>query len=352
MMLAAVPLHAEGAPTAAMAQAAGPQRVDAPRTDGSALPSAQSDPTETGAAQPAPTPQPEPTPQPGPVDPSAPEPTASPAPLPASPPPAPVSDGEVVVTARSRAGDPLQDVNVASFNAAQGVDKAVFGPAAKAYRKGIPKPLRSGLRNFLNNLREPVVFLNYLLQLKPGKAAETAGRFAVNSTVGLAGLIDVAKKKPFHLPRRRNGFANTLGYYGVKPGPFFFAPLLGPTTLRDLIGNIADQAVPVGPIRPFQGQAYSIPVAVLSALDYRAEFDDELERQRATADPYAAARRYYLERRQAEIDRLRGRKRTVERTPPPTPVPPVPLADHLADHDVSDSAADPVAVGRVAGPPA
>ena len=209
---------------------------------------------------------------------------------------------------RSRRGDPLADVNAQSYAAVQAVDKALIGPAARAYRKSLPSPLRSGLRNFLANLREPVVAINYLLQLKPGKAAETVARFAVNSTVGVLGVVDMAKRKPFRLPRRRNSFANTLGYYGVKPGPFFFLPLIGATTLRDLLGNVGEQLlVPVGPIRPFRGRGYTLPVGVLSALDYRAEFDDEIEAFRSTTDPYAAERRFYLERRQAEIDRLRGR---------------------------------------------
>jgi phospholipid-binding lipoprotein MlaA len=217
-------------------------------------------------------------------------------------------ENEIVVLGRNRRGDPLEPLNAQSFEATQAVDKAFFGPVAMAYKRGLPAPIRSGLRNFLGNLREPVVAANYLLQLKPGKAGETLGRFVVNTTAGVAGLIDVAKRRPFNLPRRRNGFANTLGYYGVKPGPFFFMPLIGPTTLRDLIGNGLDQvAGPLNFVEPFNQQSFIIPAAVLSALDYRAEFDEELGRLRASGDPYAAVRRYYLDARQAEIDALRGR---------------------------------------------
>ncbi|PAX08593.1 MlaA family lipoprotein [Sphingomonas lenta] len=247
---------------------------------------------------------------------------------PASPPPAeqaaPTPPGqatgqEVVVTGRSRRGDPLEPINAQTFAATEAVDKALVGPAARAYKKGLPRPIRKGLRNFLANFREPVVSVNYLLQLKPGKAAETLGRFAINSTIGVAGLVDVAKKPPFNLPRRRNSFANTLGYYGVKPGPYFILPLVGSTTLRDFAGTVVDQVlVPIGPIQPLQGQAYTIPVAVLSTLDNRAEFEDELQRIRATSDPYAASRRFYLERRQAEIDALRGKR------------PPLPVSDAVA----------------------
>lgn len=238
---------------------------------------------------------------------------------------------EVVVTGRSRRGDPLEPVNEQTFAATEAVDKAVVGPAARAYRKSVPSPIRSGLRNFLANFREPVVSMNYLLQWKPGKAAETLGRFAINSTVGIVGLVDVARKRPFNLPRRRNSFANTLGYYGVKPGPYFLLPLIGSTTLRDLFGNVVDQvAVPIGAIRPLNGQAYTIPLGVLSTLDNRVEFDEELERIRATSDPYAASRKLYLDRRQAEIDALRGKRKPLPATdavapalepaaPPPKP---------------------------------
>ena len=74
---------------------------------------------------------------------------------------------------------------------------------AFAYEDVIPRPIRKGLRNFLHNLGEPIVFLNFMLQLKPGKAAETLGRFVINTTIGAAGLVDVAKRKPFNLPHRR-----------------------------------------------------------------------------------------------------------------------------------------------------
>lgn len=245
---------------------------------------------------------------------------AAPALLPASPPPAatgitqtvppgpsqPEPVGEIVVTGRRRsAGDPLEAVNVKSFEATQAVDKAVFGPVALAYKRAMPSPVRSGLRNFFKNLREPVVFANYLLQLKPGKAAETAGRFAVNTTIGVAGLVDMAKRKPFNLPRRPNGFAYTLGYYGVKSGPFIFLPFLGPTTLRDAIGGLVDRAIVPGiggP--PFNQPGYAVPATALGVLDRRAEFDEDLQRIRASDDPYVARREFYLRKRQHEIDAL------------------------------------------------
>lgn len=228
--------------------------------------------------------------------------------------PAAPAEGEVVVVGRDDRGDPLTGVNRDSYEATEAVDKAVFGPAALAYRKEVPRPFRRGVRNFVSNIREPIVAINFLLQHKIGKAFETVGRFAINTTLGVAGLFDAAKKKPFNLPRRRNGFANTLGFYGLKPGPYLFLPLIGSTTVRDLFGTITDQFVlPLGPVRAISNPEVAIPLGVLSALDTRAEFDDELEALRAQKRPYVAIREFYLQRRQAEIDALKGLR------PPPPP---------------------------------
>lgn len=216
----------------------------------------------------------------------------------------------IVVTARPRvASDPLESVNTATFATIQTVDKAFTGPVALAYKHTLPSPVRSGVRNILNNLQEPIVFLNFLLQFKPGKAAETLGRFTINSTIGAAGLVDVARKRPFNLPKRPNGFGYTLGYYGVKPGAFLFLPLIGPTTLRDVIGRGLDLLVlPLSIGKPFDQPAYSVSVTTLRGLDDRAEADEQLRKLREeTADPYSALRNAYLQERQAEIDELRGK---------------------------------------------
>ena len=241
-------------------------------------------------------------------------------------PPAPAADSDILVQARPHPprSDPLQSVNTKTFAATQAVDDAVVGPMALTYKHHIPDPIRSGLRNFFNNTREPVVFLNFLIQLHIGKAAETVGRFAVNSTIGGAGLFDVAKRRPFNLPRRPNGFANTLGYYGVKPGAFLFLPLIGPTTVRDAIGGGIDRLVLPALIgRPFSDLAYAIASGVVGGLDRRAEFDEQLRGLRAgSRDFYAARRAFYLNQREIEIDRLHGRGDAT--TPAALPVPATP----------------------------
>lgn len=219
-------------------------------------------------------------------------------------------DGEQVIVVSGQEevpGDPMAALNAQTFEAMQSVDKALVEPVAHVYRDDLPKPVRKGLRNFFRNLREPIVFLNFMLQLKPGKAMETLGRFAINSTIGLGGLVDVAKNEPFNLPRRENGFANTLGYYGVKPGAFLYLPLIGATTVRDLVGSIADAAVlPTAIGKPFNSIEYGAPAYVVTGLESRIEFDDELQRIRDSDDPYASMRETYLARRKREIDALHG----------------------------------------------
>ena len=176
------------------------------------------------------------------------------------------------------------------------------------YKHAVPRPVRTGLRNFFSNIMEPVVFLNFLLQLKPGKAAETAGRFVVNTTVGIAGLVDVAKKKPFHLPHRDNGFGSTLGRYGVGPGPYLYLPFAGPTTLRDLLGGQVDRLVLPFTVQrpPFDSYDYQIPKAVITGLDAREQADEELKALYSGAvDPYATLRSVFLQNRAGEIEALR-----------------------------------------------
>jgi phospholipid-binding lipoprotein MlaA len=286
----------------------------------------------------------------------APPPQVPPAGDAAAPPetPAPNPDDIIVNARKPSPADPLERANVQSFKAVQAVDRAVVGPVAMAYKEGLPPPIRSGLRNVIGNLSEPVVFLNFLLQLKPGKAAETLGRFAVNSTIGVAGLFDVAKRKPFHLPHRNNGFAYTLGYYGVKPGPFLFLPLIGPTTLRDVVGRTMDLFVlPVAVGKPFNQPAFALGVGALKSLDDRAEFDEQLHKLRdESPDGYVAIREAYLKQRQAEIDALHGRHPAAQTPPCPQTAPAPEAAPPAAVPDAvpQPEAAPPSVSGTAAAP--
>ena len=217
----------------------------------------------------------------------------------------------IIVTANQGPprGDPIAVVNEVSFVAVQSVDKAIIAPIAYGYRDGLPAPIRDGLHNVLNNFDEPIVFVNFLLQFKIGKAAETVGRFAINSTIGVAGLFDFAKKHPINLPRRSNGLADTLGYYGVGPGPYLYLPLIGSTTVRDVLGRVADLSLlPAAVGKPFSNPIVSATKGALSSIDDRVENDVILTRVQESGNPFAAMREYYLKKRQAEIDVLKGKR--------------------------------------------
>lgn len=255
---------------------------------------------------------------------------------------APAAEGEsvIVVNANPRhvRADPLSGINAASFEAITAVDKAVVAPVAGGYEKVVPEPVRNGLRNFLINLAEPIVFLNYLLQFKPGKALETVGRFGINSTIGVAGLFDMARRKPFRLPYRQNGFANTFAYHGVGNGPYLFLPVLGPTTVRDLVGRVLDLSVlPTAIGRPFNKPAYGLGTGIVKAMNDRVAFDEEIVANRQTADPYVATRDFYLKRRQAEVDALHSAAYRARKGIPEPVLPAIP-----AHVNKNDPAAQPV----------
>lgn len=296
-------------------------------------------PTDTGATQPAGGPVEarstansiaDDTPQTAPAEDAA---AATTAPDAASDPESGTGEEEdlVVIGRAPSPADPLAGINAQAFSVVQDADAAVVEPLAEGYRDALPSPVRRGIRNFLQNLREPIAILNSLLQLKIGRAFETLGRFAINTTVGIGGIIDVARAQPFNLPRRPNGFANTLGFYGVEPGAYLFLPLIGSTSVRDLIGGTIDGLLyPTIIGAPFTQLEVTIPVGSVSALDFRVENDEAIRRvMDNAADPYVATREAYLTRRQAEIDALRGRTPhppvgVPDSTPAPPAPPPVP----------------------------
>lgn len=135
--------------------------------------------------------------------------------------------------------DPIEDVNRASWNFTWNyADKYVLRPVAKGYATYTPKALRKGIHNVALNLNEPASFINHLLQAKFSDAAKTTGRFVVNSTVGLFGLFDPAKSLGWE--RKEEEFGEVLGSYGVSDGPYLVIPGLGPTSVREEVGDVVD----------------------------------------------------------------------------------------------------------------
>ena len=133
-------------------------------------------------------------------------------------------------------GDPWEGFNrkVASFN--DGVDTYFFRPIAQGYRAVTPQPVDDAVSNFFGNLGEIFVIVNDLLQFKFKQAASDTGRFVVNSTIGFFGFFDVASK--IGLEKHSEDFGQTLGYWGVGPGPYLVLPFLGPSNVRDAFGLV------------------------------------------------------------------------------------------------------------------
>ena len=134
--------------------------------------------------------------------------------------------------------DPLEPLNrqVSKFNEA--VDSAVLKPVATAYQDVTPAMVRTGVSNFFSNLRDFWSFFNNVVQLRPGYAVDNLARFGINSTIGLAGVMDVASD--LNIERHRADFGQTLGRWGVPAGPYVVLPLLGPSTLRDTMAMTID----------------------------------------------------------------------------------------------------------------
>lgn len=138
----------------------------------------------------------------------------------------------------SNEGDPYEKMNRAMFNFNLKLDKYFAKPIAKGYRRVIPKPVRKGITNFFSNLREPIVIINDLFQGKFKQAGSDLGRFLMNSTVGLYGLFDVARK--VGLQKHDEDFGQTLGKWGAKQGPYLVLPFFGPSGVRDGFGLAVD----------------------------------------------------------------------------------------------------------------
>ena len=146
----------------------------------------------------------------------------------------------------SETADPYEKMNRAMFERNQGINHAVIYPVAKAYHETLPDPVRKSVANFAGNLAEPLVFANDVLQLRLGAAATTAGRFAMNSTIGVGGLFDVASNQK--LEKQTGDFGQTLYVWGMRQSNYLVVPIIGPTNVRDLIGTTVDfvATIPAG----------------------------------------------------------------------------------------------------------
>ena len=203
--------------------------------------------------------------------------------------------------------DPFEPINRALFKLNnRGIDRFLVRPVARVYRKVTPAPVRRGLSNAVNNLREPGTAVNAILQARPAVAAKATGRFLVNSTVGLGGLIDVAGHHS--LEREPADFGQTLGRWGVGQGPYLYLPVVGPTTVRDGVGGLVGYAVdPVSQATGGPNTDFAVGRSVVRGLEARSEADSLLTSVMTdSTDPYATVRGAYAQNRAAAVAAARG----------------------------------------------
>lgn len=224
----------------------------------------------------------------------------------------PVADPTLPAPAQAPASyDPWEKFNrkVHTFNNA--VDRAVARPLARVYVAAIPRPVRLGVGNFFDNLRQPLTMVNQLLQGRPRDATQTFGRFVLNSTVGIGGIFDPASD--LKMKRRSEDFGQTLGTWGWKRSRYVELPFFGPRTVRDVLGLAGD--MPLSPVRQIEDDKLRIFLQGLNLVDTRAQLLSLDSLREGAVDDYALVRDSWLQRRNYQIESHRTQKQTEEELP-------------------------------------
>lgn len=202
----------------------------------------------------------------------------------------------------SAGNDPYESTNRSFYASHQALYRNVIRPVTVAYNEIVPLPAREGLHNFLVNVDLPVTFANDLLQGRVGGSGQTLARFTVNTTVGVGGVIDVARK--IGIPEHETDFADTLAAYGVGEGSYLYVPVIGPTVPRELAGKVVDTA-----FDPLTYVTYGASIFVsvgrtgANYMDKRSrgvETADTIEE--SSPDPYVTTRILYEKHLAAEAD--------------------------------------------------
>lgn len=190
--------------------------------------------------------------------------------------------------------DPFETFNRGVYRFNERLDKAVLRPTARAYRAVLPSFVRRSVSNVFSNVADVRVVLNNTLQGKFATAYGDFGRIAINSTLGVLGLFDVASEAG--IERHNEDFGQTLGWWGLPPGPFIMLPLFGPSSVRDTAGFVVDSLTdPVNYVDPSRAQNQ---LTATRLVNQRAELLDATKlRDAAALDPYLFTRNAYLQRR-------------------------------------------------------
>ncbi|CAN5296792.1 hypothetical protein BH10PSE3_BH10PSE3_30700 [soil metagenome] len=202
--------------------------------------------------------------------------------------------------------DPLEGFNRGSYGLSMGLDHAVLRPIAHGYMAVTPAPVRHRVSAVVYNLGEPSTTLNDILQGRPKRAGRSSARFLINSTIGVLGLWDVASK--MNLPPHDADFGQTFGRYGVKPGPYLYVPIIGPSNFRESVGRVLDFATdPVGIIGGGYKTTFGATRLVTQTVDTRARADTAFRALDDATDPYATTRSAYGQYREAFVREATGK---------------------------------------------
>jgi len=202
-----------------------------------------------------------------------------------------------------KVSDPIEAVNRGVFWCNHQLYRYVAKPFSSAYKFIFPDVVRKGIRNAYDNVRFPVRFVNHTLQGRLDRTAQETGRFLVNTTAGVGGLMKPADKIPVLADVPKSDTGQTFAKWGVPHGPYLVFPLLGPTSCRDLVGTAGDTALnPVAWIGIlFGGAAWTTAVSAPSGAH---SVPDQMDRYDAATkdslDPYVAARTSYIQYRDAQ----------------------------------------------------
>jgi phospholipid-binding lipoprotein MlaA len=209
-----------------------------------------------------------------------------------------LASGCASVPAPSNPADPWERYNRATAEFNESVDRAVLKPVAQSYAESLPGFAREGVTNFFENLNDIGTALNNLLQGKVTEGSTDLLRFAANSVIGIGGLWDVAT--PMGLEKHREDFGQTLGWWGVPPGPYFVIPFLGPSTARDAPARIVDPEFAYPYV--IGNAAVRNSLAVVDLIRTRADLlRVEKIVDEAAIDRYAFTRDAWLQRRRHQV---------------------------------------------------
>ncbi|NVJ50813.1 MAG: VacJ family lipoprotein [Gammaproteobacteria bacterium] len=191
--------------------------------------------------------------------------------------------------------DPYEDFNRSVYAFNRSIDKAVLQPVAKGYQAVTPDPLETGFENFFSNIGDVGNFINNLLQFKIADASSDAGRFVVNTTLGLVGFFDPASA--MGLEKHDEDFGQTLAVWGVESGPYLMLPFLGPSTVRDTVSQPADNYFdPVRQINPesaeYSAKAFRLLIQRVLLLDLEEQLESAIDEYSFVRDAYLQNRRY------------------------------------------------------------